>query len=484
MLKLLKTPASRAWAIAAGAFDKLFCEKGLSSSTTKGRWESERHAAAHSVQYGTYYRLCHNRWQAVVDRRRSFVAAALPCPADPNDPPMSTSTSPEIALSPGQAMTPQAMRNQMPITEQIAYFDHAAVAPVSGPAGEAIQHWLKQATELGDTVWLEWAKGVEETRRHGAEMLSASKDEIALVTSTTHGINFVAEGLDWNEGDNVVILSDEYPSNVYPWMHQWDRGVETRMVQTDFGRFNPDRLREACDNRTRVVSVSWVGFQTGYRQDLSPIAEIAHAAGAYFFVDAIQALGVFPLDVNDVPIDFLAADGHKWMLGAEGAGIAYVRKEHLEKLRTIGVGSNSVVGAKDFSTIDYTLRPTATRYEGGSANMPGLLGLGASLDFLAKWNPQDRVDAVLAVTDLACEELRRAGAKIHTHRELEPSGHDPRSGIVCFTMPDQDPMQQRQKALEAGVAMSCRGGKLRISAHAYNNADDVARLVEVVSHKD
>lgn len=378
-------------------------------------------------------------------------------------------------------MTPEAMRARMPIAERIAYFDHAAVAPISGPGSRALMHWLQQATELGDTVWPEWARGVEETRRQGAQLLGAHKDEIALVTSTTHGINFVAEGLDWREGDNVVILSDEYPSNVYPWMHQWDRGVETRLVQTDFGRFDPDKLQEACDDRTRVVSVSWVGFQTGYRQDLSKVAEIAHAAGAYFFVDAIQGLGVFPLDVSEVPIDFLAADGHKWMLGPEGAGLAYVRKEHLETLRTIGVGSNSVVGAKDFSNIDYTLRPTATRYEGGSANMPGLLSLGASLEFLQQWNPQDRADAVLAITDLACEELQKVGATIHSHRDIEPSGHDPRSGIVCFTMREGDPMQQRQNALEAGVAMSCRGGKLRISAHAYNNADDVQRMIDAVS---
>src|SRR5690606_37199505 len=133
----------------------------------------------------------------------------------------------------------------------------------------------------------------------------------------------VAEGFPWREGDNVVTLADEFPANLYPWMNLKSRGVEARLVPTDDGRVDLDRLNAACDDRTRIVSVSWVGFASGWRNDVAAVAEIAHRRGAYFFLDAIQGLGAFPIDARAAGVDFLAADGHKWMLGPEGAGVFY-----------------------------------------------------------------------------------------------------------------------------------------------------------------
>lgn len=369
----------------------------------------------------------------------------------------------------------------MPIAANVAYFDHAAVCPVSGPGTRAMSDWLAQAAELGDTVWLDWASAVERTRASAARLINADTDEIALVPNTTTGINFVAEGLDWRSGDNVVLLGDEYPSNVYPWMNQQTQGVEVRFVPTDFGRVDLDRLRETCDERTRVVSLSWVSFSTGYRHRFDQVGEIAHKVGAFFFLDAIQGLGVFPIDVASTPIDFLSADGHKWMLGPEGAGFAYIRKEHLDRLRPVGVGAMSVVGRYDFSTLDFRLRQNASRYEGGSLNMGGLISLGASLDFLAEWPAGKLAEAILDITDLAIEKLRGAGAKVLSHREAEISGHDPRSGIVSFTLPGRDPEEARSRCLAAGVALSCRGGRLRIAPHGYNDEDDLNRLVDALA---
>src|SRR5262249_25232934 len=140
-------------------------------------------------------------------------------------------------------------------------------------------------------------------------------------------------------------------------------------------------LADACDGRTRVVSVSWIGYATGYRHDVKRISEIAHGCGALLFVDAIQGLGAFPLDVNEMGIDFLAADGHKWMLGPEGAGIAYIHREHLGRLRATAVGWHSVVQS-DFTHVELNLKPAAARFEGGTQNSAGLIALGASLKLL------------------------------------------------------------------------------------------------------
>ena len=248
---------------------------------------------------------------------------------------------------------------------------------------DALLHWVRQAADEGDTVWPEWHAHVEACRRLGAQLIGADIAEIALVRSTTEGISLVAEGFRWQPGDNVVTLDNEFPSNQYPWMNLAERGVETRRVPADGGRVDLDRLSAACDARTRIVSISWVGFASGWRVDLDKVAELAHQRGALLFVDAIQGLGAFPLDVGRTPIDFLAADGHKWLLGPEGAGLLYVRRPHLAHLRPLGVGWHSVVQGSDYNRIALDLKPSAARYEGGSQNMAGFIALAASLESFA-----------------------------------------------------------------------------------------------------
>ncbi len=374
----------------------------------------------------------------------------------------------------------QKLRAQMPVAQEWAYFDHAAVAPLTAPAAKAMQDWSAAAASKGDTVWLEWAAGVEQTRHVAAQLIGARQEEIALLPNTTAGISLVSEGIDWRPGDNVVTLEDEFPSNLYPWMNLVDRGVETRRVATHHGRVDADRLAAACDARTRIVSVSWVGYANGYRRDLDQLAAIAHDQGALFFVDAIQGLGVFPLDVSRTPIDFLAADGHKWMLGPEGAGIAYIRHERLERLRPFGVGWHSVVHAHDFSQIELKLKPSAERYEGGSQNMAGFLALGASLELLSTLGLEHLSAALLEWTDQACERLQAIGADLFSDRGRDHREGEQRSGIVTFEMPGRDPEAVRKHCLSQKVVLSARGGRLRISPHAYNNGEDLDRLIEAL----
>jgi cysteine desulfurase / selenocysteine lyase len=371
----------------------------------------------------------------------------------------------------------ERLRAAMPVAERWAYFDHAAVAPLTAPAAETLRAFAAEAAAEGDTVWPDWSRRVEATRASAACMIGASVDEIALVPNTTAGISLVAEGLNWQAGDNVVTLADEFPSNAYPWLNLASRGVETRRVPTENGRLDLDKLAAACDARTRIVSVSWVGYATGYRHDVSRIIEIAHSRGALMMLDAIQGIGAFPIDVRATPVDFLAADGHKWMLGPEGAGIAYIRREHLDRLRPIGVGWHSVAHSSDYTRIELTLRPSAARYEGGSQNMAGMLALGASLDLLVSLDMDLVAAAVLDITDHACLRLRGIGAAIVSDRRPDHRGGQQRSGIVAFELAGRDPLAVKKHCLTQHVVLSCRAGRLRISPHAYNNEDDVSRLI-------
>jgi selenocysteine lyase/cysteine desulfurase len=371
----------------------------------------------------------------------------------------------------------------MPVAKNWSYFDHAAVAPISRPAADAVAKWLTDAAEAGNPKWLEWVKGVEAMRAGAAAMIGAHADEIALVANTTGGITLVAEGIDWRDGDNVVTLADEFPSNVYPWFNLADRGVETRRVPTErSGELDLNRLAEAIDDRTRIVSVSWVGFATGYRHDVRAISRIAHERGALVFLDAIQGLGAFPIDVNEFGVDFLAADGHKWLLGPEGAGIAYIRREHLEKLRPFGSGWHSVVPGQDYTHIELNLRPTAARYEGGSQNNAGMLGLGGSLQLLAELGTESVAAAILDITDRACERLTEIGATIVSDRRLEHRNGEQRSGIVAFELPGRgNPLAIKRHCMKQNIVLGVRAGRLRISPHAYNNEEDLDRLVEALT---
>ncbi|MEX2026707.1 MAG: aminotransferase class V-fold PLP-dependent enzyme [Pirellulaceae bacterium] len=372
-----------------------------------------------------------------------------------------------------------AFRDLMPVARRWAYFDHAAVAPLPQPARQAISTWLDEAAEEGDTIWPRWAKRMESLRGTAAAMIHADPAEIALVPNTTTGITLVAEGFPWQSGDNVVTLANEFPSNIYPWMNLQSRGVETRLVPVDGGRVDLGRIENAMDARTRIVTISWVGYASGWRIDPAEVAALAHRRGALLFLDAIQGLGVFPLDVEASGIDFAAADGHKWMLGPEGAGLLYIRREHLDRLRPMICGWHSVLAGSRYDQIEFKLKPAAVRYEGGSQNMVGFTGLNASLEMLRDLgvgpNASPVADRVLEITDYAVAKLRELGLPL-----VSPHEGNHRSGIVTFQTPNADPLKVRQQLADRGIAAACRGGGIRLSPHGYAIEEEIDRLVNVL----
>ncbi len=339
----------------------------------------------------------------------------------------------------------------------------------------ALENWARDAAKNGSANYPSWNQQIAELRQLAAHMIGAELEEIAFVGNTTAGINFVAEGFPWQSGDNVVIRDDEFPANQYPWLHLADRGVETRRLPVKSSRLDLDRLAEAMDHRTRIVSLSWVAYSNGWRHELNEIIKLVHDRGVLFFLDAIQGLGVFPLDVKKTPVDFLAADGHKWMLGPEGAGVFYLRREHLKLLRPAGVGWNSVKNEHAFHEIVYDLKETAERYEGGSQNVAGLLALRSSLELLARFPAEAIARRVLEITDYACRRLTEIGAIVLSDRRDEH-----KSGIVSFELPGRDPIAIRRRCFEEKVILSCRAGRLRISPHAYNDESDIERLIATI----
>lgn len=366
-------------------------------------------------------------------------------------------------------------RAKMPVVEKWAYFDHAGVSPLPQPTADVLIEFARDSAANGVATWNRWRSTVETARSLGARLLGASTDEIAVIHNTTEGINFVADGFSWQPGDNVVTLSSEFPSNLYPWLNLASRGVETRQVAVNNERVDAAAVERACDDRTRVIALSWVGYMTGWRNDLADLGEIARRRGVFFFVDAIQGLGALPLDVGTVPIDALAADGHKWMLGPEGAGLFYVRQSQLEFLRPAGLGWNSVRHSGDFTNTALDLKSDASRYEGGSHCLAAIAGFAESLKLLVETGT-DRLSAqLLDVTDRLCERLLQAGFPVASSRDS-----DRRSGIVAFDVPGRDPQQVKKQCKSRGVIVNCRAGRMRASPHVYCNDDDIDRLIDAI----
>jgi selenocysteine lyase/cysteine desulfurase len=367
------------------------------------------------------------------------------------------------------------LRDELPITRRWAFFDHAAVAPLSGPAQRAVNEWAADMADNGDVNEARWSQRVEEVRGLAGRLIGADPLDVAFIKNTSEGIGFVAEGFPWKPGDNVVTAAEEYPSNLYPWMNLAGRGVEVRTVPSRESRIWLDDLRAAVDGRTRLVSLSFVEYASGFRNDLDVIGTLCRERGVYLFVDAIQGLGVLPLDVGRTPVDFLSADGHKWLLSPEGAGIFYIRRELIDILHPVGVGWNSVVGCRDFSRIDFTLKPHAGRWENGTLNVAGITALGASLELLLGIGIPAVAARVLELTDYLCERARRAGLEVYSSRRPEDC-----SGIVSLTVAGADVRQLVRRCRDGGVVVNQRAGRVRVSPHCYNTTSELDQLVEML----
>jgi selenocysteine lyase/cysteine desulfurase len=367
------------------------------------------------------------------------------------------------------------LRTYFPVTARWAFFDHAGVCAPPDVCADALTEWAQDKAANGATSYRPWADRVEEVRRRAGQLLNTDPHDVCFVGSTTHGIGIVAEGFPWQPGDNVVTAAEEYPSNLYPWMNLRDRGVEVRAVASRGNRLDVADFRDAMDPRTRVLAVSSVEYASGFRNDLAGLGELCRQRGVFFFLDAIQSLGVYPLDVQQLPVDALAADSHKWLLGPEGVGIAYVRREWVERLHATGVGWNSVVNAGDFSHIDFRLKPHAGRWEGGTVSAGGIGGMGESLKLLLDIGIENVRARVLELANFVCDRARSVGCEVFSSRV---PGEE--SGIVSLLTPGRDPRELLKRCRAAGVAVNVRGGRLRVSPHCYNTVEEIDRLMDVI----
>jgi cysteine desulfurase/selenocysteine lyase len=367
-------------------------------------------------------------------------------------------------------------RAEFPVTQSSIYLNHAAVAPISRRVRAAMLGQIEDVHRFGAEHWNRWNEAYAAARRAAARLLHAQPAEIAFTKNTSEGISFFANGLDWRKGDEVVSLEAEFPANFYPWKALESKGVQLRLVKERKGCVSLEAIRRAITPRTRVVAVSFVQYLSGYRLDLDELGALCAQRRVLLFVDAIQGLGAFPVDVRRAGIAGLAADGHKWLLGPEGAAVFFVRRDLLEQIRPTTIGWMSVRGWNDFSTRDLTWREDARRFECGTLPTVGVYGLGAALDLLLEVGVEAIAERVL---DLV-ERLRR-GLGERGHTIFGPTRRRESSGIVSF-----QPRAGEAKAVVEflrghRVMVAARGGKVRAAPHFYNSEEEIDRVLELLA---
>jgi selenocysteine lyase/cysteine desulfurase len=371
---------------------------------------------------------------------------------------------------------------RFPVTAGWAYLNHASIGPLTAAAAERVADLAHLVAATGDRRWPERDAAVEETRRRAARLLGAAEaSSIAFVENTGSALSLVAEGLPWRRGDNVVTAACEYPANVYPWMNLRRRGVELRLVPArPDGRVAADDLLARCDGATRVLALSWVQYRTGFRSDLAALAAACRKRDVLFVVDAIQGLGALALDVEATGVDVVAAAGHKWLLGPEGVGLLYLAPRAAEQLAPSRAGWRSMAHKLDWDRLEIDFAPGALAFECGTLNVYGILGLGESIEVLLAAGVDEVERRVLAAVDRLAERLAAAGWGV-----ASPRGPGERSGILSLDLPaaagSSSVEEVVARAAAAGVVVSARAGRVRLSPHFYTSDGDLDRAVEALA---
>jgi selenocysteine lyase/cysteine desulfurase len=360
-------------------------------------------------------------------------------------------------------------RDQFPVTERLVYLNHAAVAPLPRCGAEAMKNLADDACLFGSQHYSQWLECYDGFRVSAARLMNAAPAEIAMAKNTSEGIATVALGLDWKPGDKIVAFREEFPANFYIWkkLEEW-KGVRVEWLSYLDSLETIERAAEGA----RLLAISFVQYLSGFRADLEAIGAICRRQSVFFFVDAIQGLGAFPLDVRRMNIQALAADGHKWLLGPEGHGILYVQQDWQDRIQPIEFGWTTVAGFNDYSSRDMAVRHDAGRYECGTLNTICSFGLKASMDLLLEVGIPRIAAQVQALGDQLAQGARDRGYEIMGERTPQNA-----AGIVSIRKPGTDARVIHAHLRERGIMTAPRQGWVRFSPHFYISPADIDRVL-------
>lgn len=372
-----------------------------------------------------------------------------------------------------------AARRHFDVTERnITYLNHAGISPLPRPVKQAMIDVLDAIAAGGSTTFREILDPLMESLpRRAAQLVNAQPEEVALVPNTSTGLNLIAHSLPLQAGDNVILCDVEFPSNVYPWMNLQQEGVETRLVPAVDGGLSLEAIDAVRDARTRVVAVSAVQFFTGRREDLAAIGQYCEQHGLWLVVDAIQAAGIVPIDMQAMGIHALATGGQKALCGPPGQGFMVVREALIEQMQPVFMGPLSVVNWEHWLDYDTSLQPLAGRFQLGTSNVASLAGLNAALKLLLDLGVENIAEWVIHLSSTAIDRLNARG--FHTVTPREPERH---ANIVTLAWPGEPAPVVEALQREGIVLCEHRDAQnkpyLRLSSHCYNTEAEIHRVIQ------
>lgn len=375
------------------------------------------------------------------------------------------------ALAKARALYPHIARGRI-------YLNHAATGPLSKRVVEAIQKHLDNRSAGIIDTYRDESDMIYGCRSDVTRLINAeSPDRIAFLTNTSEAINVVASGLQWKSGDQILLNDIEFPANVYPYYRLKKHGIEIQFIQSKRGKVTPEMVEQALTSRTRLVAISAVQFLSGYRAEMETIGKMCRQKNIWFIVDGIQAVGAVKIDVQRMCIDALATGSQKWLMGPHGTGFLYLTEAVQNAIEQQHLGWLSVKDPWQFYKYDQPLEPSAQRYEGGSLNVAGIIGMKAALETLLEFDIDAIESHILALTRQLMEGLQT----IHTITIISPEKDAERAGIVTIQSDSNFNFAPVLKELDKqNINISLRENKLRISPHYYNSPEEIEKSIEAI----
>ncbi len=354
------------------------------------------------------------------------------------------------------------------------WLNHAAISPLNSRTKQAMTDYLTGRSEGIIDDFPQIVQISDAAKQQLGTMIGAPAKRIGFVHNTSDGLNILANGLDWQSGDRIVLNDIEFPANVVPFLNLRRLGVEIDFVRSRNGEVHLEDLERAITPRTRLLSISFVQFFSGFKADLEAIGDLCRRNNILFCVDAIQGLGSAPIDVHRAKIDFLSTSSHKWLLGMMGLGFVFVTEELQQRIQQSNAGWTS--NRNYFSRLfDYRLDfdESARRYENGAQNHAGIVALGESASLLNEAGISSIHEHLLFLTDEIIRFAQENDFPLFT-----PAERTKRAGIVTFAVPNAESVFEELNRRQ--IIVSLREGKLRLSPHFYNTIDDVRRACDTI----
>lgn len=371
-------------------------------------------------------------------------------------------------------MDTKKYKTLFPVTKDSVYLNHAAVSPFSLKLIKFINDFLVKRSQYDVDEYPLLMETKQELKKNIGKLINGKPENIAIIGNTSEGFNWLVNSLTWDKGDRILLTDYEFPSNVYPFLNAKRFGVEVDFVENRSGKIHLEDIEAKITPRTTILSISFVEFLNGFRNNLLEIGKLCKQKNVIFSVDGIQGIGALPFDVQAFNIDFLSNGGHKWLMGPQGCGFMYIAPELHEKLVPAFAGWMSVKDSWNFLDYNLELLDDAKRYEIGTSNALGIFGLKTSTDLLLDAEPDNTEKHLFSLGDYLIESLQKIDLIYNGSYELSE-----RSGIYSFNYKDEDRLKKLHGYLaQNNIYVSYRNGALRVSPHFYNDIEDIEKFVE------